>query len=138
MLRTDLIAPLATLLARHATARPKAVAFEDRTRALTYAELADSTARIAVWLAAAGVQEGDRVAIHQPNSVDWVELALAINRAGGVAVPISFAATPGEIAYRLEDANCVLAFTRAETADSLRSLCATRGIAAAVSAFAVR
>lgn len=136
MLRTDLIAPLATLLARHATARPRAVAFEDRTRALTYAELADSTARIAVWLAAAGVQEGDRVAIHQPNSVDWVELALAINRAGGVAVPISFAATPGEIAYRLEDANCVLAFTRAETADSLRSLCATRGIAAAVSAFA--
>jgi long-chain acyl-CoA synthetase len=135
MLRTDLIAPLATLLARHAVERPSAIAFEDHTRQLTYAALADSTARIAVWLAETGVQPGDRVAIHQPNSVDWVELVLAVNRAGGVAVPISFSAPPDEIAYRLEDANCVLAFTHAEKADALRALCAAHGIAAKVASF---
>ena len=136
MLRTDLIAPLGDLLGRHAAERPQAIAFEDRIRALTYAALAESTARIAVWLADSGVQPGDRVAVHQPNSVDWVALALAIHRAGAVVVPISFTATDDEIAYRLEDATCVLAFTRAETADSLRSLCAARSIAAGISIFA--
>ena len=90
MLRTDLIAPLGDLLARHAAERPQAIAFEDRTRALTYAALAESTARIAVWLADSGVQPGDRVAVHQPNSVDWVALALAIHRAGAVVVVASF------------------------------------------------
>jgi acyl-CoA synthetase (AMP-forming)/AMP-acid ligase II len=126
---------LATLLARHAAERPSAIAFEDRSRALTYAALADSTARIAIWLAEAGVQAGDRVAIHQPNSVDWVVLALAVNRAGGVAVPISFAATADEIAYRLADASCTLAFTRQQTADELRSLCAGRAIATRIAIF---
>jgi long-chain acyl-CoA synthetase len=135
MLRTDLIAPLATLLTRHAAERGAAIAFEDRMRAITYAALAESTARIAVWLANTGVQPGDRVAIHQPNSVDWVELALAINRAGAVAVPVSFAATDDEIAYRLEDAACVLGFTRADTADALRALCTARNLAAKVAIF---
>lgn len=135
MIRTDLIAPVATLLNRHATERPEAVAFEDKTRRVTYSELADRTARIATWLAANGVGQGERVAVHEPNSVDWVELTLGINRAGAVAVPIAFNATPDEITYRLRDAGCVVVFTRPETEAELSVMCHERGLSPRVVGF---
>jgi long-chain acyl-CoA synthetase len=135
MLRTDLIAPVATLLNRHAKERPDSVAFEDNTRRITYGELANHTAWIATWLAANGVGEGQRVAVHEPNSVDWVELTLGINRAGAVAVPIAFSATPDEIAYRLRDAGCVAVFTRPETAAEMSAMCQERGLSPLVVSF---
>ena len=44
MLHVDLIAPVATLLDRHAKQRPDQVAYWDSSRSVTYAELADRTA----------------------------------------------------------------------------------------------
>src|SRR5688500_7726721 len=43
-----------------------AIVFEGRT--VTYAELADLSARVAGWLAGAGVRPGDRVAVYLGNS----------------------------------------------------------------------
>ncbi|HEV2510331.1 class I adenylate-forming enzyme family protein [Bosea sp. (in: a-proteobacteria)] len=120
MIITDLIAPISELLGRQASKRPQALAFRDKDRSVSYGELAERTARIASHLQANGVGPGDRVAIHLPNSVDWVEACLGIVRAGAVAVPISFDATVDEIAYRIDDAQCVAAFAREQRRDVLR------------------
>lgn len=122
MIKTDLIAPIGELLGRQASSRPKAPAFRDKTRAVDYGALAERTSSIACYLQAIGVEAGERVAIHLPNSVDWVEACLAIVRAGAVAVPISFDATPDEIAYRLSDAQCVAAFTHPDREERLQGL----------------
>jgi len=106
MLHVDLIAPIARLLDRHTTERPEQVAYWDSSRAITYAQLARSTAAIAANLTQAGVREGDRIAIYLPNGVDWIEACLAGLRAGAVIVPISYDAVEGEISYRLTDAGC--------------------------------
>jgi long-chain acyl-CoA synthetase len=117
MLHTELIAPIAELLRRHATARGGKVAYRDAQSAVTYAELNERTAKLAGHLADCGIAPGDTVAIMLPNSVPWVESCLAIARAGAIGVPISYDATEPEIAYRLADAGCKAAFTTAERGD---------------------
>jgi acyl-CoA synthetase (AMP-forming)/AMP-acid ligase II len=128
MMKTDLIAPIGELLGRQASRRPRALAFVDKTRSVTYQLLAARTALIAGYLQQTGVEAGQRVAIFLPNSVDWVEACVGIVRAGAVAVPISFWSTADEIAYRLTDAQCVAVFTYPERADELRALCAAQAI----------
>jgi long-chain acyl-CoA synthetase len=106
MLHTGLIASVSELLERHRKERPDKVAYWDAARSVTYSQLADRTASIAVGLAANGVREGDRIAIYLPNGVDWIEACLAGVRAGAIIVPISYDAAEAEIAYRLSDADC--------------------------------
>lgn len=122
MLRTELIAPLAILLERHAARNGAKIAFCDASSSVTYADLARRTANIASHLADLGVGPGDRVAVYLPNSVAWVEAVLGIVRAGGIAVPISIDASQSEVAYRLSDAACRLVFTLAAKADSVNGL----------------
>lgn len=122
MIRTELIKPVAALIRQHAEQRPGKIAYRDSRRALTYGELAQSTARLAGHLQDAGIAPGDSVAILLPNSVEWIETCFATVRAGGISVPISHDATEPEIAYRLEDANCkaiVVSDSRAELAAAL-------------------
>ncbi len=113
MLHVDLIAPIATLLDRHAKKRPDQIAYWDTTRSVTYAQLAERTASIAANLTKAGLEEGDELAMYLPNGVDWIEICLAALRAGAVVVPISIDAAEGEISYRLTDAGCTLIVTMA-------------------------
>jgi long-chain acyl-CoA synthetase len=122
MLRTDLIAPVPELLKRHAKERGDKVAYRDAGGAVTYAELAERTGRLAAHLADNGIGEGDTVAIMLPNSVNWIESCFAITRAGAVGVPISYDATETEIAYRLTDAACKAVITTAERGDLLAKL----------------
>lgn len=122
MLRTDLIASVATLLQRHADERRTKVAFADAARQVTYGELAARTANLAGHLADLGVAAGDTVAIFLPNSVDWIESSFAITRAGAIGVPISYDATESEIAYRLQDAACKLVITTDERAGMIEAI----------------
>ncbi len=106
MIRTDLIASVPALLARHAADQGERIAYRDIRRGVTWRALEARTARLAGHLADAGLAPGEAVALLLPNSVDWVEACLAIVRAGGVCVPISYEATASEIGYRLADAGC--------------------------------
>ena len=119
MLRTELIAPIGTLLNRHAAERPAKAAFRDRERAVTYGALAQRTAALAGQLAALGLAPGDRVAVWLPNGVTWIESCLATLRAGAIVVPISHDASDAEALYRLGDAGCRLAITTAARAPLL-------------------
>jgi len=116
MLHAELIAPIQTLLERHARERGSKVAFRDANGAVTYAALRERTGNLAGHLADLGIARGETVAILLPNGVAWVETCLAIARAGAICVPISFEATQPEIAYRLADAGCRAIVTTAERA----------------------
>jgi acyl-CoA synthetase (AMP-forming)/AMP-acid ligase II len=132
MLHVDLIAPIATLLDRHAKKRPEQVAYWDSSRSVTYAQLAERTASIATNLTKSGLKEGDKLAIYLPNGVDWIEACFAALRAGAVVVPISFDAAEGEISYRLTDAGCSLVITVAARKDLIGKICGDAGIAPSV------
>ncbi|MEA2930928.1 MAG: long-chain acyl-CoA synthetase, partial [Hyphomicrobiales bacterium] len=122
MLHADLIAPIHTLLARHAAARGGKVAYRDARTSVTYAALNERTARLAGHLADLGIGPNETVAMLLPNSVEWVETCFAIARAGAISVPISYDASEPEIAYRLSDANCRAIVTAAERGDLVAKL----------------
>jgi acyl-CoA synthetase (AMP-forming)/AMP-acid ligase II len=122
MIQTDLIAPIAELLRRHAAARGNKVAYRDANTSVTYAALLERTGKLAGHLAGLGVAPGDTVALMLPNSVPWVETSFAIARAGAIGVPVSYDATESEIAYRLTDANCKAVVTTGERGDMFARL----------------
>ncbi|WP_238120973.1 MULTISPECIES: class I adenylate-forming enzyme family protein [unclassified Xanthobacter] len=122
MLKADLIAPVPELLRRHAAERGAKIAFRDAQGGVTYGALERRTAHLAGHLAGLGVGPGDRVAILLPNSVAWVEACLAIVRAGGVVVPISAEAAPGEVAHRLSDSGCRIVITTTGLAEMVEGL----------------
>ena len=51
-----------------------------------------------------GLAKGDRVALLAYNCIEWLEMYVALAKAGLVAVPINFRLTPPEIEYIV--ANC--------------------------------
>jgi acyl-CoA synthetase (AMP-forming)/AMP-acid ligase II len=122
VIRTELIAPISRLLAKHAEEQPSKLAFSDDSTQVTYAELARLTTNLAGQLQALGVQTGESVGLFLPNGVNWVIACLAIVRAGAVCVPISYDATQPEIAYRLEDAKVKVLIASAYQAQVLESL----------------
>jgi malonyl-CoA/methylmalonyl-CoA synthetase len=81
-------------------------------RALSYAGLADQTARFASALTARGVAQGDRVAAQVDKSVEAVLLYLACLDLGAVFVPINVANTENEVDYFLRDSGPRLAVLR--------------------------
>ncbi|QIG96627.1 MULTISPECIES: class I adenylate-forming enzyme family protein [unclassified Bradyrhizobium] len=129
MLHVDLIAPIATLLERHAQQRPGQIAYWDSSRSVTYAALTRRTASIAANLTKAGLRDGDRIAIYLPNGVDWIEACFAALRAGAVVVPISYDAAEGEISYRLIDAGCGFVVTTPARKDTIHKVCRDSSIA---------
>jgi long-chain acyl-CoA synthetase len=63
-----------------------------RRRAYSYAWLADTSLRMASWLAVQGVGPGDRVLLWCPNSPWWGAAFWGIVARGAVAVPVDFMA----------------------------------------------
>ena len=64
-------------------------ALEDEHESITYAELPARALAVSRALMARGLEVGDRVGIWAPNCVEWVLIALGIQSAGGVLVPIN-------------------------------------------------
>ena len=128
MLHVGLIAPVGTLLERHAKDRPRQVAYWDSSRTVSYSELARNTAAIAANFSKAGVRKRDKIAIYLPNGVDWVEACFAGLRAGAVLVPISYEAAEGEISYRLADAGCAAIVTTAARKDLIARILVGAGL----------
>jgi long-chain acyl-CoA synthetase len=79
-------------------------------RGVTWGEHATQIRRVACWLRSVGVQVGQRVAIVAPNSVSWMSVALGIQAAGGVMVPIYPASTADQVAYIVQHADARVVF----------------------------
>ena len=82
---------------------PRRPAVKDLTRELTYQDLGDEVERVARGFAGRGVKKGDRVAIHLPNSVDFVVSALASMWLGALFVPLSISDPDARLSVMLDD-----------------------------------
>ncbi len=116
---------LGDLLARAALRRPDAEAVVDGRRRLSYAELDARATAAARGFAHLGVALGDRVLLVLKNRLEHVVAYWALQKLGGVAVPVNFRLAAHELRYVLGDSGARLALVEGSTADALRE--AARG-----------
>ena len=90
---------LAESVAAHARTQPHKIGVRDSKRGLTYARWNDRATRLANGLLGLGLVKGDRVALLAYNTIEWLELYVALARSGLVAVPINFRLAAPEIAF---------------------------------------
>jgi acetyl-CoA synthetase len=84
---------------------------ESETRQFNYSDLLVEVERCAAGLRACGFGRGDAIGIHLPMVPETVVALLAINRIGGIAVPLFSGYGPSAIASRLRDVNAKALFT---------------------------
>ncbi|MBJ7598866.1 MAG: acyl-CoA synthetase [Candidatus Nephthysia bennettiae] len=78
--------------------------FQGRSR--TFAEVDESSSRLAAGLGSElGVRAGDRVAILDKNSDDYIELMFALDKAGAVTIPVNWRLTASEVVQVVNDAD---------------------------------
>jgi acetyl-CoA synthetase len=70
--------------------------------ALSFAELAERSQRVAQWLRSAGVRRGDRIMLMLGNRVELWESVLAAFRLGCTVIPTAVQLTPADLTDRLE------------------------------------
>jgi acyl-CoA synthetase (AMP-forming)/AMP-acid ligase II len=99
-----MIHPYSHYPARGAKSFPDRIALIDGPRRLSYGELDLRATKLAQALLAEGLEVGERVAFVQENAIEYVEVVVAIARAGGVLVPLLGALTAKEHAFMVEDA----------------------------------
>jgi fatty-acyl-CoA synthase len=109
------VAGLGSWPGRRARISPDRTALSDPRRALSYAELADRTARLAGALRRLGVRPGDRVAYLGVNGVEVFETFFATWLLGAIAVPLNYRLSGTEIRYMLEDAGATALVHSADT-----------------------
>ncbi|MDG2051533.1 MAG: long-chain fatty acid--CoA ligase [Myxococcota bacterium] len=93
------------LLAKRAMLNPDLEAVVDvaTDRRLSYSQLNRRCNRIANALLELGVRRGDRVALLQMNSVEFVETFLAVAKIGAICVPLNWRLVADELAFILQD-----------------------------------
>jgi len=103
--------------------------FQGRSR--TFGEMNESSSRLAAGLSSElGVAPGDRVAILDKNSDDYLELVFALDKAGAVMVPINWRLTAPEVARVVNDADPKLLVAGQEFEDRVGEVnCPTLGFA---------
>src|SRR5262249_30291952 len=82
---------LADYVASHAHSRPGHLALRVDGQALPYGQLHDQVIRVAAGLEAAGVRQGEHVALLLPNCCEFVISWLALSRLGAVTAPLNTA-----------------------------------------------
>lgn len=90
---------VADAVATHARLTPAKLGARDSRRSLSFAAWHERATRLANGLLGLGLAKGDRVALLAYNCIEWMELYVALARAGLVAVPINFRLTAPEIGY---------------------------------------
>lgn len=115
---------VADAVARHARLSPRQMGARDSKRQLNFAQWHDRATRLANAFLGLGLRQGDRVALLAYNRLEWMELYVALARAGLVAVPINFRLTPPEIAYIVQHSGaraCVVEDALVEPIESISS-----------------
>src|SRR5215212_10682407 len=95
---------LGEVVSRNARLFPNKLGARDLARSMTYRQWNERSCRLANALLDLGLAEGDRVAILAYNCVEWVEIYVALAKAGLVAVPINFRLVGPEIRHIVDDA----------------------------------
>jgi acyl-CoA synthetase (AMP-forming)/AMP-acid ligase II len=112
---------LPSLAAAAAATVPDRVAVTVDGEPVTHAELDESSARVAAWLARR-VRPGDRVLLAAGSSIGFVRCYLGALRAGAVVVLANPGYTAAELGHLVADSGAVLAFADREPARRLTGL----------------
>lgn len=105
----DMVAFVDELASRHDLAPALLRTHEDGFTRVSFRELRGRSMAVAVRLAAAGVEKGDRVILSGANHPDWPIAWFGIVRAGGVAVPLDPGLDPAGAALIAEQSGARLA-----------------------------
>jgi len=90
---------------------PQRVAVRTSGAELTYSELADRVGQLAQGLRSLGAKRGDRIAILDVNSSQYLEAYYATAQMGAILVPLNSRLAADEITYALEDSGaCILLY----------------------------
>lgn len=108
----DLPASIPGLVLQAAELHGQRLALENGERRISYAELPAHMLQVTRALLAAGINKGDRVVIWAPNSVDWVLLAIGLQAAGAVLVPLNTRMKGAEAADVVARSGARLAFVQ--------------------------
>jgi acetyl-CoA synthetase len=92
------------------------------TRTVTFAELGESSNRLANVLSALGVAAGDRVAIILSQRPETASAHVATYKLGAIAVPLSSAFGPDALAVRLRDSEPRVVLGEQESLERVRAL----------------
>lgn len=96
-------------------------------RSYTFGEMQDTANRLANYLAAQGIERGDRVGVNAPQKPETVFAHVAAWKLGAVSVPLSTLFGPDALSYRLNDSGavaCVVDESNVDTLREVRSECA--------------
>jgi bile acid-coenzyme A ligase len=99
---TASVPPIGAQFSRLAELSPDEAAVTCEGRTLTRSELDTSTNRLARAYADLGVRQGDYVTIVLPNSIEWIQAALAAWKLGAVPQPLSARLPDAELEGLLE------------------------------------
>ena len=107
------------LCRRRSELSPDAIAFEEIAtgRSLTYAQLDEAVGRGAAFLAAQGLEPGNRLAVLCHNRATFFELLFACARAGIILVPLNWRQPPAELKPILADCAAKLLLADEATRD---------------------
>jgi acyl-CoA synthetase (AMP-forming)/AMP-acid ligase II len=95
---------ISDMVRTHARLNPQATGTLDSRRSLSFAQWDQRASGLASGLMSQGMKAGERVAVLAYNCVEWMEIYVALARAGLVAVPLNFRLLPQELLYILQDA----------------------------------
>lgn len=101
---------------------PQRPAARDLARALTFRQWNERSCRLANALIGLGLEKGDRVAILAYNGVEWLEIYVAMAKAGLVAVPINYRLLGPEIAYIVADAGAQAIIVQSDLAERIEAI----------------
>jgi len=93
---------LGEILSDHARIHPDKVGARDSRRAMTFKQWNERACRLGNGLTGLGLAKGDRVALLAYNCVEWMEMYVALAKAGLIAVPLNFRLVGPEIRYIAE------------------------------------
>ena len=89
---------------------------------LTYRELADRVNRFAAGLVSLGVGRGDRIAILDVNSSQYIEAYYAVAQIGAILIPLNSRLAAEEVAYALDDSGASVLMYGERLAPLVRSV----------------
>lgn len=113
---------LGEVATRNAHLFPNKIGARDLARALTFAQWNERSCRLANALLGMGLTKGDRVAILSYNCLEWLEMYVALAKAGLVAVPINFRLLGPEIRYIIENAEAEAVIVQDDLIDRVESI----------------
>ncbi|QKE00109.1 class I adenylate-forming enzyme family protein [Nocardioides marmotae] len=118
-------ADLVDMLRRTVAARGDHPAFVTPVGTTTWAEVGAETDGLARRMRAAGVGEGDRVAVLAGNGLPFTVAVLATWAAGGIVVPLNHRLTPADLGALLADSGADLLLVGADLAGAAAEAAAT-------------